>query len=187
MCSCHVQYSDGGLKMNKELHMITLAIKNLTGFDGMLAGGCVRDTLLFTKPKDYDFLIYTEEEVDLDMLKAELISKGCDVSYQFNEGCSIVSEASITNGNDFTYRFKYGLAFKYMDKYIDLLFCHHPVEYTIQRFDCNLNRLYYSLEDGIIGSIPETLEFAPWVPTDRRNYLTNKFNKAKNLKNFRQH
>ena len=41
------------------------------------------------------------------------------------------------------------------------------------------NDTWYTPETGIVGTLPETLEFHPWVTRERRDYITAKFNSYK--------
>lgn len=62
--------------MTKKLEQITKLIGMMTGLEGVLAGGCVRDTLMCQKPKDYDFLVENYAHVDMEVLLSTIEEYG---------------------------------------------------------------------------------------------------------------
>lgn len=162
--------------MTKKLEQITKLIGMMTGLEGALAGGCVRDTLMSHKPKDYDFLVENYAHVDMEALLSTIEEYG-GIVHKLLGDSSFCQEPPQNDGNNFLTRFAGGISFTFLDHHIEILFCQHSIEETIKLFDCNLNMVYYTPETGIVGTLPETLEFKSWVTSDRRDYITEKFTK----------
>ena len=166
--------------MTKKLEQVTNLINMITGLTGVLAGGCVRDTLMAKEPKDYDFLVEDYEYSDLEDILQKVEEYGGVVHKTLGD-CSFCQEPPQHDGNNFLTRFKGGVAFTFLDHHIEILVCQYSIKKTIELFDCNLNQVYFSLSEGIVGNIPDELDFKSWVPSDRRDYIAQKFYAHKTL------
>lgn len=162
--------------MTKRLDQIIELVEMLTGLRGTLAGGCVRDALMSQEPKDYDLLVDNWLGVEIEHL-LQMVEERGGVIHKALGSSSFLQEPPQDDGNNFLTRFAGGISFTFLDHHIEILFCQHSIEETIKLFDCNLNRVYYTPETGIVGSLPETLEFKSWVTSERRDYITEKFTK----------
>ena len=172
--------------MTKKLEQVTNLINMITGLTGVLAGGCVRDTLMAREPKDYDFLVEDHDSTDMEVL-LQMIEEQGGVIHKTMGDCSFCQEPPQHDGNNFLTRFKGGVSFTFLDYHIEILFCQHSIKKTIELFDCNLNQVYFSIDEGIVGALPDALEFKSWVPEERRDYIERKFNTYKIAQNLEQH
>ena len=100
----------GEFKMTKKLEQIVEFISLMTGLNGVLAGGCVRDTLMCQKPKDYDFLVDNWGGVDIEILVQTIEENGGEVNKTLGSQ-SFLKEPPQDDGNNFLTRFVGGVSF----------------------------------------------------------------------------
>lgn len=168
-----------------KLEGLQTLLRTVTGFDGYLAGGCVRDTLMGVSPKDYDFIITTESDEDCSVIHSYMkeisshlsgMGFGKPTVYQAYDSC----EGNEVQPNHFQYMFsgcmKVTLAGYGSPIHVDILFSKYPtIEEHIKHHDCNANMVYLNDAGEIIGSKVDELIFRAGICPERIRYMTEKW------------
>ena len=162
-------------------------VANLTGIEGWLVGGCVRDTLVGEEPRDYDYAIicpdYTDKEAFqlLEAISVHLATNGVASTVQGAYGQGTIGYFStdyMSKVNNFKGKWLWHLSFEHGGTKVDVLTTNYNMRRLLARFDCNMNRVYFDHQaQRIVGSFPKVLLFNENVPSERRAYMSSKFYK----------
>ena len=162
-------------------------VANLTGIEGWLVGGCVRDTLSGEEPRDYDYAIicpdYTDKEAFqlLEAISVHLATNGVASTVQGAYGQGTIGYFStdyMSKVNNFKGKWLGHLSFEHGGTKVDVLITNYNMRRLLARFDCNMNRVYFDHQaQRIVGSFPKVLLFNAKVPSERRAYMSGKFYK----------
>ena len=171
----------------KRLAEIQTMVANLTGIEGWLVGGCVRDTLSGEEPRDYDYAIicpdYTDKEAFqlLEAISVHLATNGVASAVHGAYGQGSVGDFStdyVSKVNNFKDKWLGHLAFEHQGTKVDVLITCYKMQQLLKYFDCNMNRVYFDHQaQRIVGSFPRVLLFNENVPSERRAYMSGKFYK----------
>lgn len=168
----------------KLLKKVTFMVRQVTGEEFYLAGGCVRDTLYGVEPKDYDAIlpcgamIYEEAFELTEDIARVFWSLGWKVevyqSYGRIDGADV---------NPTSFQAMFLSCIKVSNKHctIDLLISKEDnIEDHVLRHDCNMNMVWFDGADikwehkGLEAKV-DTLVFNPDVCQERQQYMTTKF------------
>lgn len=164
------------------LHLFQGVIRAVTGYDFVLAGGCVRDVLHDKTPKDYDAILCMGSEdygrafevvQELsERLSIQGIKSNCYLAYGVNLGEEVPAGA-------FEETFLACMKTSIAGRDVDLLLSRKPhiADHCIMH-DCNLNMVWLDADkaDGYGGvRLPAAkLEFRPGICKERVDYITEK-------------
>lgn len=174
--------------MNEDsMKYIINTIYSITGQRVIVAGGCVRDTLMKVLPKDIDCLVYlpphyTHQDVfALATEMSELLYNASNgsITSQIYQACDKEDE-SLDDSNALDARWLCCMKVQIPAlPEIDILFPvgGDPIA-AVQAFDCNLNMVYFD-GDKIVGELPTELVWNREVTEERRAKMQAKFDAYK--------
>lgn len=162
-------------------------LREITGYEGHLAGGCVRDTLQGINPKDYDFVItqlanetdscvfgcmsdISESVSELSLGRSEIFQAygegDCNSDFtQMFKGCMKLTLTHTCSATNEQHTFN-----------VDVLFSNYPtIEEHIEQHDCNANMVYLNDAGEIVGSKVDELIFLAGICPERIRYMTEKW------------
>ena len=173
------------MSTRKRLAEIQAMIANLTGVEGWLVGGCVRDTLSGAEPRDYDYAVicpnFTDAEAFqlLEAISVRLSLHGIASAVHGAYGQGTVGDFStdyVSKVNNFQGKWLGHLAFEHQNTKVDVLITGYNMRRLLAHFDCNMNRVCFNHgTKRIVGRFPTVLEFNENVPSERRAYMSDKF------------
>lgn len=173
------------MKTIDQLQELQSHLRVLTGEYGFLAGGCIRDCLFMTEPKDYDFVIPRKPGWDggtvfsiMTRISGELSKAGHRSAVYAAYDQSVEEAEEYRNaGKDFQEMFCGCMKVDLFGLDVDILFSIYPsIDEHVSHHDCSINQVYLNMQ-GIQGS-PKSLQplrFISDVGPERVEYMRRKY------------
>lgn len=173
------------MKTLEDLQELQSHLRVLTGEYGFLAGGCIRDFLFHTDPKDYDFVIPCKPDWDegtvfsiMTRISGELSEAGHKSAVYAAYDQSVEEAEEYRNaGKDFQEMFYGCMKVDLFGADVDILFSVYPsISEHVSRHDCNINKVWLNME-GVQGYSQwlQPLNFTRDVGPGRVEYMRKKY------------
>lgn len=173
------------MKTIEDLQELQSKLRVFTNEYGFLAGGCIRDFLFHTEPKDYDFVIpckpsWGQGEVFAIMsrISGRLSELGYSSAVYAAYEDAVEDSAEYRNaGKDFQEMFLGCMKVDLDGMDVDILFSIYPsIDEHVSRHDCNINKVWLNME-GVQGYSQwlQPLTFTRDVGPERIAYMRDKY------------
>lgn len=168
----------------KLLKKVTFMVRQVTGEEFYLAGGCVRDTLYGAEPKDYDAILPCG---DMDYAEAFELAEQVAMAFRYYDWkVEVYQSYGMIDGADVnptSFQSMFLSCVKVSNKHctIDLLLSKGDnIQRHVLRHDCNMNMVWFDgsiirWEHGETNAKVTELVFNPDVCQDRQQYMIDKF------------
>lgn len=173
------------MKSIEQLQELQSHLRVLTGEYGFLSGGCIRDCLFMTEPKDYDFVIPCKPGWDegtvfdiMSRISGELSEAGHKSAMYAAYDQSVEESEEYRNaGKDFQEMFYGCMKVDLFGLDVDVLFSIYPsIDEHVSHHDCSINQVYLNMS-GIQGGEKslQPLRFISDVGPERVEYMRRKY------------